>query len=263
VKPLGHSHLLLKWCITATVVLPSLSLLWQYTGVDPQGIAAFVGFAVVFLVGGFVLLLEFPRATASLRCKMHLLNCIAAIFMATTVILSVLWIRSLYTADQFSYYDESHTFRRAVSLRGVLALSIVQYPASNDADRVRSSLPNGWNHQEMDAHSVKLLWKYMGFAYQRAPLPQLLLDMSEGKLLSFVVDERIAVVPYWFLVLCSGCYPLCVLIKFLRSHRRGRQNLCPTCNYDLRAHHPGDLCPECGAPVPAKNATIDQQRSRP
>jgi hypothetical protein len=41
---------------------------------------------------------------------------------------------------------------------------------------------------------------------------------------------------------------------FLRSWRRhrhaSRQGLCPTCHYDLRAHHPGDKCPECGTPIP-------------
>jgi len=27
---------------------------------------------------------------------------------------------------------------------------------------------------------------------------------------------------------------------------------CPICAYDLRAHKPGDKCPECGTTVPAK-----------
>jgi hypothetical protein len=28
------------------------------------------------------------------------------------------------------------------------------------------------------------------------------------------------------------------------------ESLCPTCGYDLHAHHPGQKCPECGTPVP-------------
>lgn len=26
-------------------------------------------------------------------------------------------------------------------------------------------------------------------------------------------------------------------------------NTCPACGYDLRAHHPGDKCPECGTTI--------------
>ena len=29
--------------------------------------------------------------------------------------------------------------------------------------------------------------------------------------------------------------------------------LCPKCSYDLRAHAPGSLCPECGTPVADKS----------
>ena len=41
--------------------------------------------------------------------------------------------------------------------------------------------------------------------------------------------------------------------------------LCPTCRYDLRAHQPGQKCPECGTLIPAPNpATIaGAQRSNP
>ena len=37
--------------------------------------------------------------------------------------------------------------------------------------------------------------------------------------------------------------------------------ICPKCHYDLRAHHPSDKCPECGTPIPVKNATIGDERS--
>ena len=34
-----------------------------------------------------------------------------------------------------------------------------------------------------------------------------------------------------------------------------RATLCPTCSYDLRAHAPGQACPECGTPRPLPPAT--------
>jgi len=35
----------------------------------------------------------------------------------------------------------------------------------------------------------------------------------------------------------------------LKLRRQNRQGLCPTCSYDLRAHHTGQRCPECGTPI--------------
>jgi hypothetical protein len=40
-------------------------------------------------------------------------------------------------------------------------------------------------------------------------------------------------------------------------------SLCRRCSYDLRAHHPGQNCPECGTPIPAPHATIPHERSSP
>jgi hypothetical protein len=37
-----------------------------------------------------------------------------------------------------------------------------------------------------------------------------------------------------------------------RTARRTRAGLCLACGYELRAHAPGDKCPECGTPIPLK-----------
>jgi hypothetical protein len=54
--------------------------------------------------------------------------------------------------------------------------------------------------------------------------------------------------------------PLCVFpaiwaIRVMRRRRDAAAGLCPNCFYDLRAHKPGDKCPECGTPVPARPDT--------
>jgi hypothetical protein len=57
--------------------------------------------------------------------------------------------------------------------------------------------------------------------------------------------------PYWSLFFAVSAGPWLLLSPaILRSHRRRRRGLCPSCGYDLRAT-PG-RCPECGrAPAPA------------
>jgi hypothetical protein len=44
--------------------------------------------------------------------------------------------------------------------------------------------------------------------------------------------------------------------------KRQPHGIC-SCGYDLRAHRPGQNCPECGTPIPAQPATIPHERSRP
>ncbi|MBY0112255.1 MAG: hypothetical protein K2Y21_05495 [Phycisphaerales bacterium] len=41
----------------------------------------------------------------------------------------------------------------------------------------------------------------------------------------------------------------------LRSRRRARAGLCPTCRYDLAAAPVGAPCPECGRPTSTESAT--------
>ena len=38
-----------------------------------------------------------------------------------------------------------------------------------------------------------------------------------------------------------------------RHRRRATTGLCPQCSYDLRAHLPGQRCPECGQVIPPTN----------
>ena len=64
-------------------------------------------------------------------------------------------------------------------------------------------------------------------------------------------------VPYWFLALLTAILPT---IWFIR-HRRERLILagkCKSCGYDLRFI--SDKCPECGAPIHAREMTAVQRR---
>jgi hypothetical protein len=55
--------------------------------------------------------------------------------------------------------------------------------------------------------------------------------------------------PLWPLSLFSAILLIRRIRKRIRQHRASGDSFCPTCSYDLRMHHPGDKCPECGTPI--------------
>ena len=57
-------------------------------------------------------------------------------------------------------------------------------------------------------------------------------------------------VPLWFPLLLSLILPAVWLRRFRSERRKKREGLCRRCGYDLRAHLPGQVCPECGTAVP-------------
>jgi hypothetical protein len=66
--------------------------------------------------------------------------------------------------------------------------------------------------------------------------------------------ETTIVVPYWFVLVITALLPLAwCRVAWQRSRKRkwSRTGRCAECGYDLRAHRPGQKCPECGTEVPA------------
>ena len=57
-------------------------------------------------------------------------------------------------------------------------------------------------------------------------------------------------IPFSYLALLFALLPA-LAFRAIRRRRRSlaRVGLCAKCGYDLRAHGPGDKCPECGTPV--------------
>ena len=53
----------------------------------------------------------------------------------------------------------------------------------------------------------------------------------------------------WFPT-ASSLLPLAFYIHYRLRDRPPAPGLCPKCSYDLRAHRPGQKCPECGTPIP-------------
>ena len=70
-------------------------------------------------------------------------------------------------------------------------------------------------------------------------------------------------VPYWLLLLFCTPAPAHWLYHRLRPRAADLPGHCPTCGYDLRAHKPGDKCPECGTRISSEiktDATADKRR---
>jgi hypothetical protein len=55
---------------------------------------------------------------------------------------------------------------------------------------------------------------------------------------------NVLIIPYWAPTLLFAGLPAFWL--FQHRPRRLKPGLCPKCRYDLRAHAPGQKCPECG-----------------
>ena len=76
--------------------------------------------------------------------------------------------------------------------------------------------------------------------------------INEGSLYNSKWMSRTGLMfPLWPLSLLSGIWLALLFRRWIMSRRIAIAGLCPTCSYDLRAHKPGDKCPECGTPIPA------------
>lgn len=65
-------------------------------------------------------------------------------------------------------------------------------------------------------------------------------DMTRSRSKTYEFDR--VVLPYWFIAVCLGIWPLVGIARRLRHHTR--PGTCAKCGYDLRATP--NRCPECG-----------------
>lgn len=83
-------------------------------------------------------------------------------------------------------------------------------------------------------------WRSLGFRYSDVE--------TGGQNLGDVMRIQLIGIPFWALLLILGIIPAWKFLQFLRKSPQ-TPNCCPKCRYDLRAHRPGDKCPECGTMV--------------
>ena len=101
------------------------------------------------------------------------------------------------------------------------------------------------------------LWRTIGFDYH-VVIEDSRPPEERGRVWFY---HRIYVVGHWVPAIILAVPPVWGATSLVRRRRLRRQGLCPQCGYDLRGGHASGRCPECGAPAPASDETIEKCKS--
>jgi hypothetical protein len=117
-----------------------------------------------------------------------------------------------------------------------------------------------WDKPSQLPYPRDSLWQRLGFYknYHRGVRP--LMPEKVGPKGRTYETARLALVavPHWCGCLLTLPLPLGWFVARRRRLRRLRRvGYCRNCDYDLRAHKPGERCPECGELVPAASVEAD------
>lgn len=166
---------------------------------------------------------------------------LAAASLLIAVLISVLWVRVLWTADQLRWGTRGID-TKVGSASGVL---YIERSGGWSADP-RDQRAFEWSSSRSRIVSVSsdhwVGFKLLGFAWVRYSL--VVAPRSSPTYLWFVS------IPYWFLWCTSVTLPISWIVrrrKALIGYFRKPDGVCKSCGYDLRATP--DRCPECGTPV--------------
>ncbi len=185
-----------------------------------------------------------------------LLNIVTGLSLLLSVATVGLWIESYCAYD---YFIVSNSIRRefvVASGTGRIGFDCIVYDSKKENPRFPAPYEGvvqwhrmpGWG--ELDDWGFNG-WAWGGFHVERdAPTYTGAVSVSGTRQIGTINDIRF---PYWFLTLATGLTAIWLLrraLRLWRQHRRRRSGCCQSCGYDLRAHLPGDRCPECGTPIP-------------
>ena len=165
--------------------------------------------------------------------------------------ITALLIRSLWATDVLRLQSGA-MIRGINSSNGVLSFGVLRN-TSNVAGTAPAPVPflgpDGiaiFHLDRSDSPPTPFVWRTLGFNHRT----------SDGWLIpGEMVHSSEWAIPYWILVVLFALLPASRLRRYLKNYNR-KPGHCRACNYDLRAHHPGDKCPECGTLIPDRPSAI-------
>jgi hypothetical protein len=193
--------------------------------------------------------------------RRHAVSAMATVSMLALLCVVVFWWRDVRQAEHTSLIVErtdtsqvdSHSLGVSSSAGGIaLVYELARFRGMRSAGEPSPVVKFGWEREspEIDIYPAfkDPLFSLFGFSIKLANEPEVPIGFSDRHFWALVV-------PDWFAVILLSIIPLFWLKRHIRGRRNAQWNLCPKCEYDLRATT--DKCPECGTPVqklPARHA---------
>ena len=173
-----------------------------------------------------------------------LFNFCAAMSMLVLLASPLLWWHSRSYRDKGAF-NTGHGDYGILSAGGRCGYHYQDYGENVRGWRLEAkALPEGhsfnrWSYLAIECSSREYQLDFAGIHYFH------LRDEGEGHLTQLLI-------PYTYWAVLAAVLPgIWVAGAFKRRSERQRQerNLCRGCGYDLRAHRPGQKCPECGSVI--------------
>jgi hypothetical protein len=170
---------------------------------------------------------------------------VSILSLLLSLFITLLWIRSHYTADLLVYSSGRGDYHEYVSIPGQFRYTRVQGWTRRQ--------PLQWHSGEFRStqvvfgqQAVYRRWTVLGIGFdggaRRVPVSEQSVSPS------VVISYQIMAVPFAQPAAVLGAIGLFPWLRLRRRRmvreERRRQGLCPVCGYDLRAS--GGRCPECG-----------------
>lgn len=102
-------------------------------------------------------------------------------------------------------------------------------------------------------------WRFLGIEHRRGsrsrqmPLDKPATRPGQQSFMTYTEWRVLAYVPHVYVAAILALWPAIRTVRRFNNWRRHRRfyrcGLCMNCAYDLRAHKPGDKCPECGTVI--------------
>jgi hypothetical protein len=167
--------------------------------------------------------------------KRRLLSLLTALSLLLCVAACVLWVRSYWATDGFTWMvhrgacDLRSSPGRLAFLRAA-SIDEAQYPFAT------AEIPTGYHRGPPTSGPAFAApaWSVAGFSHTAVDV--------------FAMRVHEFTVPHWFVAAAAAALPCSRAAAFALRVRRRRnareKHACPSCGYDLRATP--DRCPECG-----------------